>query len=362
MAEIVEHKLGVWLTMRHADHIADAGLGYSSLKDLYLSAVEWWNDSPHNPLREVQVDTVAFKRGAALHAHVLDGLRVYRRVYGIRPTLASHPDHLDGVRDLMAACAKARLPTTGLKAELIDRLVRSRAKVKILEVAQEKWDRSGKTPIAERDDIRIKILYAMMMRSREQLRLTGTDTLTIRDALRGALTETSVFWVDEAGVRQRARFDALKPNLTLDLKSIAGWRKGNFKKALLSEMIYRGYVLQAAHYHEGRKALQIAVDEGRVFGGNKTQRKRLERVAEAETWVWANLFAKMDGAPQVRAVVVRPESPQFIKAQAQREEALINYIWHREFHGGVENPWFDPDTVYEPDDNDWPPFSVLGDA
>lgn len=355
--------LGVHIGLRHRDHIADSGLGYTAIKDIFLSPIEWWDASEHNSFREPPEEKDAFDRGEALHVHTLDGPKVYKRVYGIAPTKKTHPDYLDLVDSLQRACAAHGLSNHGLKSDLIARLVRAKAPVKILEHERSLFRRSGKKEIGERDDARIKILYAMMMRSRDELKISDRESLTLKQALTGALTEVSVFWEDGEGIRQRARFDILKPNFSGDLKSITHWKKSNFDKALLSEIIHRGYMIQCAHYHEGRHELRRAVAEGRVFGGNKTQRKRLDRIAEADLWAWLFVFGKMDGAAQVKGIIIRPEtSGQFAKAKTQREEALAMYLYHRELHGGLDRPWFDPNVVFEPEETAWPQFSVLGQA
>jgi hypothetical protein len=364
MAELVEHALGCHLRQRHEDYLQDHGLGYSAVKDLYLSPVEWWDSSVHNPLRPDTSDDhskLAYFLGTALHMFVLDGEKFYNRAYGRRPTRESHPDALDSVEQLRAACDSLGLGKASRKEDLIHKLVSSkRCPWPILADLQMQFDLSGKKAISFAHDARIRILHRQMMRDREELKLADDDGLTLRDALDGGLSEVSIYWVDDNGIRQRARFDRLKPNITLDLKSITRWKKGNFKKELLREIILRGYMIQVAHYHEARIQLRKAVAEGRVYGGTKTERKLLERIARSDYWAWVFVFAKMDGAAQVQALVIRQESGQFIKAQQQREEALANFLWHREFHGGLDKPWFDPDVVWEPADTDWPEFSVLG--
>lgn len=364
MADLVEHDLGVHLNQRHEDYLQDHGHGYTAVKDLFLSPVEWWEDSVHNPLREEkneEENKLAYRRGAALHTFVLDGERIYDRVYGVRPTRKTHPKALETGRELAQACSDAGLNARyGLKFELIERLLKAGVDVEILPVLQSQFDRSGKKDVTQRDDFRIRMLHRMMMRSATELKLPDGEGITIRDLLHKSLTEVSIYWIDENGIRQRARFDVLKPNITGDLKSITRWKKTNFRQDLLKEVILRGYMIQAAHYHEARIQLRKAVAEGRVFGGNKTQRKLLERIARSDYWAWAFIFAKMDGAPQVKSIVVRQDSGQFIKAQQQREEALANFLYHLEFHGGLNVPWFDPEVVWEPEEIDWPDFSVLG--
>lgn len=372
MAEIVEHELGVHLNQRHEDYLRDPGLGYSAWKDVYLSPAEWWDSSPYNPLRdadESDEQKLAFQRGAALHTRVLDGEKTYDKVYGVRPTRRTHPNALETARELVEACAEAGLPTRyAVKSELIERLVGADVDVEILPVLQAEFDRTGRKSIAQRDDFRIRMLHRMMMRSAAELKLPGDDHVTIRSILEKSLTEVSIYWIDENGIRQRARFDVLKPNLTGDLKSITRWRKTNFRGELLKEIILRGYMIQAAHYHEARIQLRKAVAEGRVFGGNKTQRKLLERIARSDYWGWVFIFAKMDGAPQVKSIVIRPDypddgivgDPQFTRAQQQLNEARASFLFYRDFHGGLDVPWFDMETVWEPKEDEWPAFSVLG--
>jgi hypothetical protein len=363
VVDLVEHPLGVHLRQRHEDYLLDHGLGYSSIKQLYLEPTEWWEDSPHNLLRRdksTDDGKKAYRVGAALHTNILDGERVYERTYAVAPTRETHPEALDTVTELAAACDRMNLSTRGSKPELVRRLVQAKCPLPILVDLQEKFALSGKKPIDAYTHDRIRIIRRMMMRTATELKLPDGDHLTLADALKGALTEVSIYWVDENGIRQRARFDALKPNITGDLKSITNWKRTNFKKALLAEVILRGYMIQEAHYHEARVQLRKAVAEGRVFGGTQTERKKLERIARSDHWAWLFIFAKMDGAAQTKGMIVRHDSGQSIRAQQQREEALANFLYHREFHGGIDVPWFDPEVVWEPAEDEWPLFSVIG--
>lgn len=370
----VEHQLGVHINQRHADYLRDIGHGYGAIRDLFLSPIEWWEDSIWNPLRDASDDDAknkAFQRGEALHTYVLEGAPLYNKVYGVRPTRASVPEALDTVEDLKAACERHGFDTRGLKADLVSRLVGPpikagkkwvyRPREVVLAHLQKEFALTGRKPVDQQDHFRILRLHRMMMRDHEELKV-GRDSLTLKHALHKALNEVSVYWVDENGIRHRARFDILKPNFSGDLKSITQWKKTDFKKSLLREIILRGYMVQAAHYHHGRVALRQAVAEGRVFGGNKTQRKLLERIAEADYWGWINIFAKMDGAPQVKAIVTMPEAGRFQEAMQQRQEAIANYLFNLELHGSLHTPWFDPEIVWEPAETDWPSFLTLGET
>lgn len=362
MAQLTRHELGVHIGQPARLYLDDCGLGYSAIKENYLSPVEWWEKSPYNPKRTAETLTPAFFRGEAFHMHVLDGPKVYEKTFAVLPTKDSHPDYLDTVPQLAGACARHGLSTHGTKPELIARLIKAKAPVKILD--HERYllgAKKGRRSISETDDTRIRILHRMMMRSPGELRLPDGDHFTLAQALKNALTEVSIYWVDENDIRQRARFDILKPNFTGDLKSITDWRTGDFKLSLLREIVFRGYLIQQAHYFEARQQLRRAVDEGRVFGGNKTQRKRLGEIAAAEAWAWIFIFGKMDGAAQVRGIVLDHINSRFTRAQEQRQQALAMHGYYRDFFDGYDTPWFDPDVIWTPEEEDWTFLAGFGD-
>lgn len=357
MSDLVKHELGVHLNLRHADYLEDCGLGYGAMGLLARSPVEWHWQSPWNPLRPTEAPKKAYDRGTALHVAYLDGLKVYNRIYGVMPSKNSHPHAADTIRDLQAACERHRLSTSyAVKSELVSRLIRAKAPVDILEDLQARFRRSGKMPISEADDAAIRLSHRMAFAAGQGMVLPGGKKIKLADAFKGGLHEVSVFWVDEDGIRQRARFDKLKPNLSGDVKSITDWKKSDFKQSLLREIMIRGYINQPPHYDEARRQLRIAVAEGRVFGGTKTQRKRLTEIAKAEDWGWAFIFAKLDGAPQTRAIIIDREGPQYARAVQAREEALTMFLYYRE-QFGMENQWLDPDVIWEPAAEDWPSWS-----
>lgn len=358
MPAIVRHQLGVHLNLRHDDYLQDCGLGYGGVNMLARSPPEWHWQSPWNPLRPAEPVKRAFERGDALHVAYLDGLKVYEKVYGVMPSKWSHPTALDTIAELQAACRKHKLNTAyAVKADLVRRLIEADAPVEILEQVQSTFRRSGKKAIPPEDDAAIRMSHAMAFKSGQGLLLESGRKITLADAFKGGLHEVSVFWEDEQGIRHRARFDKLKPNLSGDVKSITDWKRGNFKQALLREIMIRGYLMQPVQYDEGRHALRKAVAEGRVFGGTKTQRKRLEEIAKAEEWAWAFIFAKLDGAPLVRAILIDRQGPQYMRAKQAREEALTMFLMYRDMFG-MEQQWLDPDVIWEPTAEDWPMWSV----
>lgn len=354
------HEDGVYLNLPHARYLGDSALGYSAMKLLASSPVEWWWDSPWNPLRPPEKEKKAFERGEAAHVAFLDGLGVYSDAYGIRPTRKTHPDLAATVDDLKALCAAHGLPTTAkVKQDLLDRLEGAGLGDQTLASVEAAFEASGKLPIEEEDDAVIRLVHRMAFRSREEMGL-GDEHATLSDAFAGGLHEVSVFWTDENGIRQRARFDKLKANVTIDLKTITDWRRGDFKRSLLRECVIRGYVIQAVHYDEARRQMQKAVDEGRIFGGSTDELERLREIASSAQWKWAWVFAKLDGAPQLRVVIPDREGPQYKRAQIVRQEALSAFVRYREAFG-MERQWCDTNIIWQPEDADWPAWSLSDD-
>ncbi len=371
MAQFVDQPLGVHLRQRQSDYLLDSGLGYTMVKNMVISPVEAWHNSPWNPLRPPQPENRGQYQGTAAHVAFLDGMKMYQRLYGVAPCAETHPNALDGVREMMDVLRGAGLTTTGLKPDLIARLLHHKVPVEILDVERAKFARSGKLPLKPEMHRAILQVHAMAMRTPQELLLPDGSKMTIRQALKGALNEVSVFWVDDNGIRQRARFDFLKPLFTGDLKTITEWGQADFRISLLREIILRGYMIQVVHYDEARRQLRKAVDEGRVFGGTKTELKLLERIAREDEWGWMWIFAKMAGAPQVKGIVLEKPgennpgldggAAQYLKAEQQRNTGLLNFQYYRDWLG-LETPWFDTEIIWTPQHTDWPSFSVLPEA
>lgn len=363
MVHLVEHEDGIYLGLRFESYLADWALGSKALIPLLQEPAEWWWDSPFNtidpPARE---DKSHFRLGTAIHVAFLEGMDVFRNIYGVAPTKADYPDALDTVDELKDACRERGLPVGGAKPDLTARLLAAGAQVEILSEKLKEWSRSGRLPLSQAEWSKVMLLYRQAMENPNELHTVGSDAVRLSDAFRGGLSEVTVIWTDENGIRQRARFDKIHPNSTIDVKTFAQWKKGNFKKALLDEAVYRGYVLQAAHYEEARRQLKRLHREGKVFGGTEADRKELALIAKSEAWAWIWVFMKTAGAPLVSGVRLDLGGLRFAEAVSQREAALANFIAYRTFHGLEPGKmWFDPaDSIWEPTDEDFSAFASLG--
>lgn len=341
MTDPIRHAPGIYLNLPFEEYLADDALGSSALKDLLASPPEYWWTSPLNTLIEEDEEDTKKEApylilGKALHALVMEGEDEYARRTVIRPQ--TYPDKKTGLPKKWNGNA------TWCKD----------------------WIEANDTPdryiITKAMDARIRLLHRMMMRSPQDVKVAEGEQVSIADALSTGLAEVSIFY-EEDGLRRRARLDRVLPNITLDLKSIAGWRRGDFKQSLLREAVIRGYVLQAVDYNHARQHMRELHAKGLVFGGTPEQREMLAEICEATEWRWGWIYAKTTGAPQVKCITPPIPNGQFDKAERQREQALTQYHYFKSFFTDEPgNMWFDPEIVWEPSEQDWPTWSVLPEA
>ena len=332
----VRHDLGVYIGLPFEDYLADTALGSTALKDLLASPPEFWWESHLNTLQEeeeAEKESAYLILGKAFHALALEGLETYERIVVVRPS--TYPDRKTGEPKKWNGNA------TWCKEWL------------------EANDKPDTLILTKNMDTRVRLLHRMLMRDATNLKLTEGETTTLRDAVTTGLAEVSVFY-EENGIRRRARFDRLLPNVIIDVKTIKGWRKGDFKQSLLREAVIRGYVLQAVDYMIAREHMRELFAAGRVFGGTPAERETLAEICEADSWRWGWIYAKTTGAPQVKGIFPPIPNGQFDKAKTQREQALTMYEYYKSFFGDEPGDmWFDPELLWEPSETDWPSWSAL---
>jgi hypothetical protein len=363
MGQVIEHADGVYLHMSEEAYFADWALGSSSIKDLHTSPPDWWWGSPFNELAPPAKDTKATNFGTAFHVAMLEGMDVFRVVYGVLPSKYDNPTALDTIDEMKTWLKLNSEKVSGSKDELIARIRANpnSAGVKILAEIQAEWLLKGKKPLSRDDFNKIHLMERVLMGTPEQPTKLGR-------AFTGGLSEVSVFWTDENGVRQRARFDKLKPNATIDLKTFSNWQGREFNKAMLREASIRGYPVQAAHYEEARIQLRRLVSEGKVFApvGAEKELEVLQAIAASDRWKWCWVFHKTDGAPRAKGVIMDWKTKHagiFQLAQQVRQEALANFIYYKNLFGlGGDLPmWNDPETIWEPEAEDFPMYAQVVD-
>lgn len=360
---LVEHADGVHFGLAHNAYLEDWALGAGAIKTLKSAPPEWYWESPLNTLVTPEPDSPEKQRwrivGTAAHVCLLESFKLYEMAYGVRPSARDYLDHIYGGEALKAECRRLHIPARGTNEAMAREIRKVDPDAKILLAVQEEWDALGKRPLTRKEDITIRLLHQMAQRSAEEIELAGGERVSLRDAFSGGLSELSVFWTDENGIRQRARFDKLKINAIIDLKTI-GKPLRNFREALLYEIANLGYMYQVAHYIEARRQLARLIAEGKVFGGSPKQRAYLEECAANDDFAWVFVFGKVAGAPQLKGIRLDEHDTVVINAKRDREEALANFLMYREIFGlEPDKIWFDTEVIWKPEDSDWPMFAGL---
>jgi hypothetical protein len=376
MAQIVEHADGVYLNMTEEAYFADWAIGSTSLRLLVDSPPDWWWNSPFNtlvPHRENKDEdaTKAQRFGSAVHCALLEGMDVFTSVYGVCPDKFTHPRALATAAELSAELKKIGEKVSGTKAEQIERLLAKDPAYadQILDCIIEEWEKQGRKPLSRVEYNKINLMERIMMGPKGK----PTD---LGKAFVGGLSEVSVFWTDEGGARQRARFDKLKPNATIDLKTFSNWQGRDFGKAMLRDAALKGYHIQASHYEEARRQLRRLVAEGRVFHptsadpGLKAKIDAdlalLQEIAAAETWRWVWVFYKTDGAPRAKGVIMnwkKTHANIIAEGDFKRAEAIANFHHYKSFYGLDQEGqmWRDPEQLWTPTLEDWPIYAQVAD-
>lgn len=380
MAQIVEHEDGVYLNLKEENYYADWAIGGTSLSTLKSSPPDWWWESPFNTLVPDKVTkdedaTKAMLFGSAVHCALLEGMDVFNLVYGAMPDKYSHRNALAKGDDFKKWLKEKGEKVSGSNQELIDRILGIDATVPILDVIQDEWLKQGKKPLSRIDFNKIHLMERVLMGPYDQ-ETRKRNLSALGKAFQGGLSEVSVFWTDDQGIRQRARFDKLKPNATIDLKTYSNWKTRDFGKAMLRDAALKGHHIQAAHYEEARNQLRRLVGEGRVFFSKPVdaemkaeisrQIELLKEIAAAETWRWVWVYYKTDGSPRAKGVIMdwkKTHAQIYAEGCGVRAEALANFLHYRSFFDlGQDKPmWVDPETIWAPAIEDWPTYAMVAD-
>lgn len=173
----------------------------------------------------------------------------------------------------------------------------------------------------------------------------------------GGFPEVSVFWVGEFDGRQipfKVRHDYLKPNASVDLKSIRNSREIPFKEACLRRIAEHRLDIQAEHYCEGRRQMHRLLDAGAVH--DCPDPVLLQRIVERPDVPFCFVFFAASGAPLTYARMISPENPGMQVARNHIDAALAKYVACAEQYG-FNDPWLLVEDVEELDINDLPAWT-----
>lgn len=233
------HRPGVYHGMPFAEYLADPALSSGGIRDLRVSPLTYWANSPLNPDRE-QRESPAMTEGTAFHKRILEGRGRFSEAYAPELDPNDHASALKSGDRLRAHCERLGLKKSGTLAEL-SRLIRQHDPDVPLwtEIEAEHQARHADKAFLPR-----KVL-ARIEAAAQSIEADPATAALFRDGE----PEVSIFWEDqETGVRLKARLDYLTATTVADLKTFSNAQNRPLKDAVSYAVAANGYGTQAVHY------------------------------------------------------------------------------------------------------------------
>lgn len=319
---------GVYFGMSEDAYHADPALGSTDLRRLLVAPSEFHWTWAGNPDPETQEDTDALTFGRAVHKLVLEGTNAFQGLYAPKP---EGPDVLVTAEDMKVWLRNRGLLDKGTKESMADRIHAIDPGVKIQDVILAEAKRNGREILTDTAYRRIMLASAYITKNPHLAR-----------SFAGGQSEVSIFWI-RRGVRLKARLDYLRVvrwqdrrcAVISDLKSFGRVKPGQPLAQAVTEAA-AGYKHQAAHYIDGLAHAKRMIREGIVHGF--VDREWLERIATAQTMLFAFVFFKSQGSPYAQAKLLQPQNPLIEIAQRDVETALDTFTTYHN-HFGAAGPW-----------------------
>ncbi len=375
---MILHDDGVYFGMPEAEYHDDPALGSTDIKRLLFSAPSWWAQSlwatgwrAGLELVDSEEVSAAKRFGRAVHTITLEGASVFNeRYYVPAPKPADLPETKEQMRDaLMAAASQGVISpenpfTIPIKSAVRDEFLRECRKAGVRCI--DDWRAEQKALAEGREEISrawaTTILLIGKMLDAPRVDLAGKSQR--EQFLTRGEAEVSIFWTDERGVRQKARFDYLRIKSTLDVKTYGAPENLEPVAAFCAGIERYAYDLQAEHYTEARRQIGRMLAEGRVYECDRTDdetqvaklrdalsRGRAEwvaKVAAEENPKWAWVAVQTLGMPETDVI---EWTPGIVGASAayQRTAALDRFVAYRD-RFGLDTPWVSDRGVVEVND------------
>lgn len=346
---------GIHFNMPEAEYHSVPALGASALKDLLVSPLTYWMNSPLNPYRE-ENDTEAKDKGSAFHKRILEGAEEFAKHYAVKPVKEDYPEALDGAAALKDRCAELGLKKGGTIAELCARIKEADPDAVLWPeiVAQWQAENEGKIPVSVKDWVEIE-RHAKIAEAHE-----GT-----MNAFRGGQPEVSLFWTDEAGIPCKARVDYLKVRAAVDLKSFSNPFGMPVDQAVGKAVANYGYHVQAVHYMTGLETVKrMLLADPSLARGEIPSADWLNAFLAPGPHRFFFVFLETGAVPNTRIREFRASAGNGGERNAYWIAAEMRIAKAKEIYTacmteyGPDKPWVDPQPSRPLEDTDLPLWAL----
>lgn len=341
--------------------------GSTDLSKLFLRKEGWWWSSELNPDRPAETPDEARTFGKALHALVLEGQAAFDERFAISPDKEverkKHGDLFCVTKDDMILALEKRQmhPKANMpKDQLVAFCVSRAPDLKIWDLIEGAWRsaNASKLPVTEVEHRHLTLMRDVIVNHEDigELFQFGPDHVP--------LSEVSVLYTDEYGIKRRARLDEVLPQTIIDLKTLGNVGSQPLKFAVGDRVAKEAYHVQFADHHVGRKMAYRFITEGKLYDGTPPELRspatteKFEREAgwlkrfpvEAPSWDYAWLFFQKPDAKRGVAPIVFPwgedlGSDLHMRGIRCRREAIDTYR-RCMIQFGPDTPWTRVEPVH----------------
>ncbi|MBF0098227.1 MAG: PD-(D/E)XK nuclease-like domain-containing protein [Magnetococcales bacterium] len=264
---------GVYLDLPAEQYHADPSLSVSGIKALVASPLTYWNQHL-NPERDVEEsNTPAKVLGKAIHKLVLEGDDAFSSAYLVEPKPEDYPGCLQGVEALREKCGQLGLKKSGTLEEMSLRILDVEPNCLLWPMIKASF--MDEVATGDRETLS-KEFYLQCLEAQEAIRSNDAA----KAAFTGGLPEVSVFWRTEDGVPMKSRFDYLKPQAIIDLKTFSNQNGAPIDMAVVHAVTRYLYHVQAYVYVQAAKAAKELIRSGCVYGEGSRALQQFAQVQE----------------------------------------------------------------------------------
>ena len=303
---------GIYVNLSEEAYFGQDRLGSTDLVHLHKDPASWWYGSRHNPDRPERERTEAMEFGSALHVLVLEGDAEFEKRCVISPFEDFRTKEARMWRDEMRINRKIILTEDSAR--------------------------------------RVRHMAALILNHPE-----------LGPVLNAGLSEVSVLFTNDQGVKLRARFDKLLPRFVCDLKSFGDDARGrSVRQQCLALVAQRDMDVQRFLYFQARMRMGALIEANAVFGATPEQVQWLQRVAAIEDWEWCWIFFRRRDDQKATAPIVKPILRKHLDAtfDSGRRKVQVGLTNYANFiqRFGFEIPWAVVEPADEPADHEFPAY------
>lgn len=291
---------GIYFGLPFDTYHGQQRLSASGCCNMLIDPATFWADSWLNPDRK-DGPTEARVAGSAYHCGMLEPDR-FATTYRPKLDQGDYPGALTTATAIGDALAELGLPKTKAGELVLDKAKRLRDAGytgEVWHLMLDEWERS----ILPYQVAIPQALYNDVVRDMKRLR----DNPELAPFVSGGQAEVSMLWTDKDGTRWKVRFDYLRADGVVDLKSFANPNGKNLDRCIADAIAYNRYYVQAVLYWQACEKIREFGDALPIFGAETAAQEDLieairESVEPFEFW-W--IFQQKGGMPNVLARKLR---------------------------------------------------------